>query len=477
MFKTTSCMAAMAISTAEAVKMTYRPYAGTVPWGSAATLPEWVDPQDHPVNYFVPNFGVDSDIKATFKHTADTEEKLDHVLQASFDPPKEPPRNYFVPHFGEDTDIKSSKKNLYDAEHKFNHELNTDTPDPPKRDYFVPHFGEDTDIKATKEVIALSEKKLGHELDTSPPPDDPPRNYFVPHFGEDEDITFTKKNIANAEKAVGTWNVKRDGNGAWVLPGVDANQYKNYKAENTWPSDMMPSLVQVDSNVNADVESDPICSSAGCTQYKHKKKALGYKINYSVPNFGRDHDINDNFASLSLAEGMIGHTFQIGTAASKEKWHNPAKDVDYNFNPALDGDVISTMKNLDDTQKNLGHKWVIDDVQLDSDVHLDSDPICSSAGCTQYKHKKKPLGYKINYPVPNFGVDTDIIDNHASLELAESMKSHKLALGTEASKAKWHNPAKDVDYNFAPKLDGDIITTNKNLADTQKNLGHVWELA
>ena len=79
--------------------------------------------------------------------------------------------------------------------------------------------------------------------------------------------------------------------------------------------------------------------------------------------------------------------------------------------------------------------------------------------------------------MPNFGVDTDIIDNHASLELAESMKSHKLELGTEASKAKWHNPAKDVDYNFAPKLDGDIITTNKNLADTEKNLGHHWALA
>jgi hypothetical protein len=108
---------------------------------------------------------------------------------------------------------------------------------------------------------------------------------------------------------------------------------------------------------------------------------------------------------------------------------------------------------------------------------IESDPICSSAGCTQYKHKKKPLGYKINYPVPNFGVDTDIIDNHASLELAESMKSHKLEMGTEASKAKWHNPAKDVDYNFAPKLDGDIITTHKNLADTETNLGHHWALA
>jgi hypothetical protein len=99
-------------------------------------------------------------------------------------------------------------------------------------------------------------------------------------------------------------------------------------------------LVQTDSNLNT--LSDPICSSAGCTQYKHKKKGLGYDIDYFVPNFGRDSDINDNFNSLSTAEGMVGHTLQLGTAASKAKWKNPAKDVDYNFRPALDGDVVTT---------------------------------------------------------------------------------------------------------------------------------------
>merc|ERR1719240_2235404 len=54
----------------------------------------------------------------------------------------------------------------------------------------------------------------------------------------------------------------------------------------------------------------------------------------------------------------------------------------------------------------------------------ESDPICSSAGCTQYLHLKKDLGYKINYPVPNFGADTDIIDSKASLKLAEEMQQH-----------------------------------------------------
>jgi hypothetical protein len=155
---------------------------------------------------------------------AKAEEDLGHVLQASFDPPDEPKRDYFVPHFGEDTEIKYTKKNIADAEKKLGHEYDTSPPpDDPPRNYFVPHFGEDTEIKYTKANIAMAEKKLGHEYDTSAPPDDPPRNYFVPHFGEDEDITFTKRNIANAEAKVGTWNVQRDGNGAWILPSVDAN--------------------------------------------------------------------------------------------------------------------------------------------------------------------------------------------------------------------------------------------------------------
>ena len=71
MFKSTSCMAAIAVSTASAVKLGYRPYPGSVPWGDSATLPEWVAPKDHPVNYFVPNFGKDNDMIATEKHISD----------------------------------------------------------------------------------------------------------------------------------------------------------------------------------------------------------------------------------------------------------------------------------------------------------------------------------------------------------------------------------------------------------------------
>lgn len=67
-------MAVLALFTSQAVAIKYRPPAGTVPWGSDATLPEWRDPQDHKVNYFIPNFGEDSDIKASKKNMAAAEE-------------------------------------------------------------------------------------------------------------------------------------------------------------------------------------------------------------------------------------------------------------------------------------------------------------------------------------------------------------------------------------------------------------------
>ena len=54
------------------------------------------------------------------------------------------------------------------------------------------------------------------------------------------------------------------------------------------------------------------------------------------------------------------------------------------------------------------------------------------------------------------------------------MYGHKLALGTKASKAKWHNEAKDTLYDFAPKIDADIRATQKHLADTELRLGHKW---
>ena len=104
------------------------------------------------------------------------------------------------------------------------------------------------------------------------------------------------------------------------------------------------------------IKSDPICNSAGCTQYKHPEKET-FKKNYFVPNFGRDHDINVNFDSLRIAEEQLGRKMKFPDGKYKKK-----DPVDYNFSPRLDGDVISTQKNLADTESVLGHKWKLTDM-------------------------------------------------------------------------------------------------------------------
>ena len=51
------------------------------------------------------------------------------------------------------------------------------------------------------------------------------------------------------------------------------------------------------------IESDPICSSAGCTQYNHPRPSLAgrYPKDYFVPNFGRDADVIGTINSEQVA--------------------------------------------------------------------------------------------------------------------------------------------------------------------------------
>jgi len=200
-------------------------------------------------------------------------------------------------------------------------------------DYAVPTFGEDHDIIETKKSWAAQEKAHGHFWDVNKPkPEDPPRDYYVPNFGTDSEITASLKNLGDQEAKHGTWNMPKD-SFAQVFGNIGN----------------MP-----EEHEHVQLESDPICSSAGCTQYKHKKKELGYKINYPVPNFGVDNDILDSKASLDLAEKQQGYKLDL----PNPKWKKP-KVVDWAWDYPLDEDAISSLKNLEDSEKELNHKWVI----------------------------------------------------------------------------------------------------------------------
>jgi poly-D-alanine transfer protein DltD len=95
---------------------------------------------------------------------------------------------------------------------------------------------------------------------------------------------------------------------------------------------------------------------------------------------------------------------------------------------------------------------------------LQSDPICSSAGCTQYKFPKAKAPEEPDYStLPNFGADPEVTDTSNSIAIAERQYKHKWNFGNKESLKKYHNVAKDVLYDEAPELDQDIVDSQQNL--------------
>jgi hypothetical protein len=105
-------------------------------------------PAGHPMDYFVPNFGVDSDIKKTANSLKAAESEVGHTFQASFAQPAGHPVDYFVPNFGVDSDIVTTNKNIATTEKLLKHNMQASfDPPAPIPDNRMPDFGMDHDIK------------------------------------------------------------------------------------------------------------------------------------------------------------------------------------------------------------------------------------------------------------------------------------------------------------------------------------------
>lgn len=250
----------------------------------------------------------------------------------------------------------------------------------------------------------------------------------------DQDIIATQDHIKNAEATHGKWDLPK--------PKDDA-------------------AVQI--------QSDPICSSAGCEYSKIKPKKM-HPMNYFVPNFGGDRSLSgvlDTHESLEWSEKALDHKW---LDAKKGK---PKDPIIYDDSKPLDPEMITSLSNLKE-QQNVYGEWIlppVEDVQLDAE----SDPICNSAGCNQFKRKAKPLGYPIDYPVQDLGYDHDIVANQNSLNVAEQMRGHRWAFKNKDSKAKYENPAKKTMYNFAPELDADVTSTRQHYQAAEGDLGS-WDV-
>jgi hypothetical protein len=461
MFKSSvmgSVTLALLTNNAQAVK--YRPPPGATPWYKKASLGENEDPK-YPYNYVVPNFGEDTDIKMSKKHLGEAEKKIGKPMAASFKQPKGHPVDYKVPNFGMDTDIKMSLGNIAQSEANLKHKWVPPTKAQIKAgqhptDYFVPNFGQDSDIKTslqnTNDAEKLLKKKWVPPTKAQVKAGQHPTDYFVPNFGIDEDIKITQKNIAASEKSKGhKWNPVKDGNGVWLVPG----------------------LVQTESDIK--IESDPICSSAGCN-YASEKGTKTHPMNYFVPNFGRDREINHSFDSLDWAESKLNHKWVPPTKSQVKAGQHPMDYFVPNF--GVDDDIKMTQANVAEQEKVLGHEWVpVQDengvwivptankpvlLQTESEINLESDPVCSSAGCN-YASQKPPKGHPVDYFVPNFGRDQDINSTWASLDWAESKHQHRFNPISKEEAKKLEHP---VDYPIPDfGLDEEVVVTQANIAE------------
>jgi len=103
----------------------------------------------------------------------------------------------------------------------------------------------------------------------------------------------------------------------------------------------------------------------------------------------------------------------------------------------MDNEISTSLDNTKSAEAQLKVDWKA--IQLEntegSDVMIESDPICSSSGCGQYAHPAPPAGPPMDYPVPSYGKDPDMVGTLNSLSISEKMNNHKLIMGTPESKA------------------------------------------
>jgi hypothetical protein len=131
-------------------------------------------------------------------------------MSTNWSKPDAPKRNYFVPNFGVDKDIKMTELNINEAEAQHGQKISVAEAPSIKRGYFVPNFGKDRELLANDESLSQAEGLIGQKFEASSlaQPGDYPLGYFVPNFGQDREITESLANTANTEAQLNhVWNV------------------------------------------------------------------------------------------------------------------------------------------------------------------------------------------------------------------------------------------------------------------------------
>lgn len=79
----------------------------------------------------------------------------------------------------------------------------------------------------------------------------------------------------------------------------------------------------------------------------------------------------------------------------------------------------------------------------------------------------------MDYFVPNFGMDKNIIASQTDEKVAEALVGHAWNFKTPESWEKYRNRAKDTDYNFDPELSEEIRASfnSQKIAENMKSEG------
>jgi len=101
--------------------------------------------------------------------------------------------------------------------------------------------GPDSEIADSQSSINLAETRLNHKLSTEATAPQVQYNQKWQQLGQEGDIALTQANIEETEKTYGQFVTVKDEDGLWKVGKPDQ------------------ALIQLQ------VESDPICSSSGCT--------------------------------------------------------------------------------------------------------------------------------------------------------------------------------------------------------------------
>lgn len=225
-------------------------------------------------------------------------------------------------------------------------------------DYPVPSFGQDTEINSNFNSLNIAEKlqKKNWVVTAEDLKKAPSNDYTVPNFGQDNEIAYSLNHTAAAEKTL---------NHKWVLP-------------------------------------------------TKQQIPTPHPVNYPVANFGQDRDIQANFGSLTTAEKMHKRKWVVNATELKDK--NVPAWKEYSVPDfGIDHDIKNTQANYQATEKSLNNKKWNPEGFLN--VQLESDPLRTWL-------PRKAATHPMDYPVANHGEDHDIVSTQRNMENAEKTLEH-----------------------------------------------------